>query len=760
MAKKNKKDFIDVKGLLTNYARHWWWFVISLAICGAAAYVYVKTNPRQSLVRSSILVAQDDATASMLSGLGGLMGADPYVQDEIFVITSHSALAEVSKNLGVNKRHIVRTGFLTKKFNYPSYPVDVYAAEELVDTLSTGIEFSINVNSDGTADIEAKAKKNIIADVSDVELPATLDTEYGQFIVDKTDAYPEGESVETEISFNGYDGAAEDLAEEIHPEIASKKSNVIELSIATENATFGIDVLNEVMRVYNKRGIAERNQRAKQTAAFIDERLSLIAGDLNSAEQDIQDYKENAGIVDVGTEAQISIQMRTELERKLLEKRTQAEIIQMTKQFLAMPENRYELIPTATSGDSVVGSYNNLVMRRMTMLNTAKPGNPTVKQIEQQIDALRGNIVMSLDRTLKNLNVVISDLTAQANLAQGKLGQVPVREREFLNLKRRQEVKQQLYLFLLQRREETSMMIANAVPKGQIIDAAYAMRDPLGLGKVAILLIAILIGLFIPPVILYLKRLLRTKFENRAEAEELIDVPVLGEVCTDHSGEAVVVGSDNTSSVAELFRLIRTNLQFVLSGPDDKVVMMTSSRSGEGKSFVSTNIAASLALMGKKVVLVGFDIRKPQLAAYLGIPASPGLTQYLSNHTVTVEDIIRPYEPQPGLDVIVAGPIPPNPGELLTSSRVNDLIVYLRQHYDYVILDTAPVGMVSDTFHIADYADATIYVMRAKYTTLQDVRFFNGLVENCRFKRPGVIVNGTSTHRGYGYGYGYGYKSK
>jgi len=755
MAKKDRKDFIDIKGLMTNYVRHWWWFVISLVVCGALAYVYVKTHPRQSLVRSSILVVQDDATASMLSGLGGLMGADPYVQDEIFVITSHSALAEVAKNLGVNKRHIVSTGFLTEKFSYPEFPVDVYAAEELVDTLSTGIDFSIEVNEDGTADIKAKANKNTIADVSDVELPATLDTEYGQFVVDKTDTYPEGESVETDISFNGYDGAAEDLAEEIHPEIASKKSNVIEMSIATENALFGIDVLNEVMRVYNERGIAERNQRAKKTAAFIDERLSLIADDLNTAEKDIQNYKEDAGIVDVATEAQINIQMRTELERQLLQKRTEAEILNMTKQFLSSPKNRYELIPTAASGDSIVGQYNNLVMNRMAMLNTAKPGNPAVLRVEQRLDALRGNIIQSLDRALKNINVVISDLTAKANLAQGKLGKVPVREREFLDLKRRQEVKQQLYLFLLERREETSMMIANAVPKGQVIDPAYAMRDPVGLGKIAILLIAILVGLFIPPVILYLKRLLRTKFDNRAEAEELIDSPILGEVCTDHSGEAIVVGPETTSSVSELFRLIRTNLQFVLNGPDDKVVMMTSSRSGEGKSFVSTNLAATLALMDRKVVLVGFDIRKPQLAAYLGIPGSPGLTQYLSNPSMSIDDIIRPYEPQPGLDVIVAGPIPPNPGELLTSKRVSDLITELRTRYDYVILDTAPVGMVSDTFHLSDLADATVYVMRAKFTTLQDVRFYNGLVDNNRFKRPSVIINGTSTHRGYGYGYGY-----
>lgn len=754
----NTNEFIDVKGIINGYMKRWYWFLISVIICGACAYVYVKTHPRQSMVRSSILVAQDEGTANILDGLGGLFGADPYVQDEIFVITSHSVLKTVAQKTGANKSHYVKTGFLSKNLEYPEYPVDVYADPKLIDTLSATLDFKIKVDKAGElADVVVKVKGKKIADLEDLKLPATIKTIYGSYVVAKTDYYKPGEKLTTWVSLTGFDSAAEDLGEDLMTDIASKKSNVIELAIKTTNPEYGCAILNTTMQEYNNRGIEERNQRAEKTAAFIAERLSLISADLSTAENSIEKYKEGKGIVDVGTEAMVNTQLKTEAEAKLLELETRQEVLRMTAEFLAKDANKYELMPVQTldlgGAATSVSAYNQLILRRMTLLNGAKPGNKSVKELDEQIDVMRNNIVEAIQQAMAGNSVAIKDVRAKANQAVARLGNVPTQEREYINLKRQQEIKQQLYLFLLQRSEETAMLIANAIPKGQVIDTAYEMRDPVGMGKFAILAIAILIGLVIPIVILYIYGLLRNRIDGRADIEKITSLPIIGEMCTDKSGDAVIVSREATSSAAELFRMIRTNLQFVMGNPEDKVVMVTSSMSGEGKSFISINLAASLALSGNNVVLVGLDIRKPQLANYLGISAAPGVSQYLANSQIEVNDIIKPLPDTSGLSVIVAGPIPPNPGELMTSARLGELIEELRERFDYIVLDTAPIGMVSDSFNLSQYIDATIFVVRDKKTRLQDVRFLNQVSKDGRLKRTNILINGTSTRKGYGYGY-------
>lgn len=298
------------------------------------------------------------------------------------------------------------------------------------------------------------------------------------------------------------------------------------------------------------------------------------------------------------------------------------------------------------------------------------------------------------------------------------------------------------------------MLLANAVPKGLIIDDAFSFSEPLGMSKKVILLIAFLLGILLPVTIIYVHRLLRSKFESKEEVQRHLSAPVLGEMCIDRSGRSLVVSPTDTSSATELFRLMRTNLQFMLGGEGDKVVLMTSTRSGEGKSFISLNLAATLSLLeGKRVLLVGMDIRNPQLANYLGINPPLGLTNYLSASNVTLDSIIQPMAGIKNCDVIVAGPIPPNPAELLASSKVDELFAKLRTMYDYIIVDSAPVGMVSDTFALDRISDATIYVTRINYSTFSDLRFVEEIYTDKRLKKLSVVVNGTSSKKGYGYGY-------
>lgn len=760
MANHKKSDFIDVRAIVQEYISKWYLFVISVVVCLVIGWLFTKINPPKYAVRANILISQDDQGGTLMKsmgGLGDLFGSKAKVDDEIFVISSHSLYRDVARDLGLYKSHNVRHGFLNTKFSYPEFPIDVIPSPGLVDTLRTSLAFKIKVNKKGLASVEMKAKKEVVADVKDQALPVSLSTKYGHFVVDTTSSYVPGKEVKTTVGILGYDAAAEIMAKGVSATIGSKRSNAIRLGVTTENIDYGKDVLNEIIAKYNERGIAEKNLQGEKTAEFIDSRLAIISGDLKDAETEIQSYKEKKGIIGVDVEAVYQTEKRAEIEKDLIEAETQAEIIKMAADFIADKGNEYSLVPMTTDNKGLqdgISSYNELLLQRMSLASNAKPNNKALKLLDEKIAAMRSSIATSIAKAYENAMISVRELRSQMNSTMGRLGSVPAQEREFLNMKRQQEVKLQLYLFLLQRREETAMMLANATPKGLIVDEAFALIEPVNMGKKMILLIALLIGLCLPPAFIYIRKALRTKFDTKDDVESMTDVPVLGEICQDKSGRSLVAVRGDHSSTTELFNLLRSRLPFMLGGEGKNVVLLTSTRSGEGKSFVSINLAADMSLLDKKVLLIGMDIRKPRLSDYLNISPRFGLTQYLASKEISIDSLIAHDAQVPQLDIIAAGPIPPNPAELLNSPRLDELMKELRTRYDYIFIDSAPVGMVSDTFTIDRLADATIYVVRADYTTRSDLRFIEEIYDDKRLKNLSIVVNGTATKRGYGYGYG------
>lgn len=760
MAKRKKSDFIDVRAVVQEYLSNWYLFAVSVVVCLALGWVATRIIKPKYAVHANVLISQEDQSAGLMSSmgaLGDLFGSKAKVDDEIFVISSHSLYRDVVRDLGIYKSHRVRLGFLNSVFSYNDFPIDVLPAPGLVDTLRTSVFFKIKVNDKGLASVEAKANKEVIADVKDKPLPLSLSTDYGHFVVDTTGYYVPGEEVKSTISILGYDAAAEVMSKDVGASIASKRSNAIRLGITTVNIDYGKAVLNQIIKKYNERGIAEKNLQGEKTAEFIDKRLAIISGDLNEAETEIQSYKEKKGIIDVQAEAIYQTEKRSELEKELIAAETQAEIIKLAGEFINDKSNEYSLVPITTENKGLqeaIAAYNEVLLQRMSLASNAKPNNKALKELDQKIEAMRVSIATSITKAYDSAVVSVRELRAQMNSTLGRLGTVPSQEREYLNMKRQQEVKQQLYLFLLQRREETAMMLANATPKGLIVDEAFALIEPVNIGKKMILFIALLIGLCLPPAFLYARKALRTKFDTKDDVESMSDVPVLGEICQDKTGRSLVAVRGDHSSTTELFNLIRSRLPFMLGNDGEKVVLLTSTRSGEGKSFVSINLAADMALLDKKVLLIGMDIRKPRLNDYLNIAPRFGLTQYLASKDITIDSMIVHDAQVPQLDIIAAGPVPPNPAELLNSSRLDELMKELRERYDYIFIDSAPVGMVSDTFTIDRLADATIYVVRANYTTRSDLRFADEIYADKRLKKMSLVINGTATKRGYGYGYG------
>ncbi len=754
----NSSDFFDVRGMLNKCISKWYWFAISAFVCVALMFLYTKVKKPVYQVLADVLISTDDSSGlGSLGDFSQLFGNSGYVQDELYVITAHSVNREVARQLNLHKTHVNKKMLVLNDFRYDDFPVDVFSEENIADTLRTSLLFTVKVNEKGKVNVSVEDAKNDLAEVKADGFPVTVETKYGKFVVDKTKDFEPGKDLKTKIIFMSYDAQAENLAKMLDIYIADRKSNVIKLAIETPNIEYGKDVLNEIIQIYNQRGVDERAQKARQTLDFIDQRLEMLSTDLADSETDVEKYKKEKGIIDVGAEAAYQTSKRSTAESKLVSAETQLDILKMTKEFLINPSNKFDIIPTTVTNEAlqeVISNYNEMIMSRMTLLNTAKETNISVQRLNQNIDIMRRNIIESLDRSIAQQQLIVNDLSRQLGGAQGKLAGVPTQEKQYRTLVRQQNVKEQLYLYLLQRREETAILIANSTPKAIIVDEAYALQKPLGMTRMMRLLLAFIFGLMLPLAYMWIADLLRDKFRNQEELRRKTTLPILGEISIDRRGETIAVREGGSSTTAELFRLLRSQLQFIMKSTDDKVIMVTSTIPGEGKSFIAINLAASMSLAKKRVVLVGMDIRKPRLAEYLGISPKKGLTEYLSDNSLTLKDIITPAGDRIKFDVISAGPVPPNPAELLMTERVDNLIEQLRKEYDIVIIDSAPVGVISDSFSISRVVDVTLYVTRANYTKFSDVRYINEVVESKRLKNVSLVVNGTNARQGYGYGYG------
>ncbi len=371
---------------------------------------------------------------------------------------------------------------------------------------------------------------------------------------------------------------------------------------------------------------------------------------------------------------------------------------------------------------------------------------------------MHANVLHGINSSIKGIDLQLSKVRGQASQTAGDLSQVPTQEREARELYRQQGIQNTLYTFLLEKREENSLVLAATTPKGKIVDHAFAETNPISPNKMIVLAMALLAGLMLPMLLVYMKDLFTTKFSNQEELEEISQVPFIGHIHHNRHNTQLVVKDGKTSSIVELFRYVRNNLQFLLSKEDDKVILVTSSVSGEGKSFISTNIASSFALLGKRVALVGMDIRSPKLAQMLNLNEMPGVTSYLSRGDISIDQIAQPCKDVKGLDVFVGGAIPPNPSELLLGDRVKDLFRDLREQYDVIIVDSAPVAMVSDSFALDKYSNATVYVTRANYTRRNHIKFMNRIAANKQLKNMCVVLNDTKPSGDNTYGYGYGKK--
>ena len=770
---EQSEEQVNIQELLFRYLIHWPWFVVSIIICIACAWGYLRLTTPIYNITATVLIKDEKkgGGANMSSelekmGLDGFVSSSSNVDNEIEVLRSKSLAREVVNNLGLFVTYMDEDEFPSKEL-YHTSPVLVSLTHQEADKLPGRMEINMILQPTGALGVQITVGEKEYRKQFD-KLPAVFPTDEGTVAFfannDTLSAVrPENITKERHITafinrpFSVSKGYVNSLS--IAP--TSKTTSVVVISLENTNTRRGRDYINKLLEMYNINANNDKNEVAQKTAEFIDERIGIISKELGSTEQDLENFKRSAGITDLSSEAQIALTGNAEYEKKRVENQTQINLVMDLQRY--MKGNEYEVLPSniglqdaASAG--AIDRYNQMLVERKRLLRTSTENNPTIINLDTSIRAMRTNVQATLDATLKGLQITKEDLAREASRYSRRINDAPTQERQFVSIARQQEIKSGLYLMLLQKREENAITLAATANNAKIIDEALADDNPISPKKTIVYLAALVLGVGLPVGVIYLIGLTKFKIEGRADVEKLTSLPVVGDIpLADEKTGSIAVFENQNNLMSETFRNVRTNLQFMLENGKN-VILVTSTISGEGKSFISANLAISLSLLGKKVVIVGLDIRKPGLNKVFNIPKKEhGITQYLTNTTANLMDFVQPSDINKNLFILPGGTVPPNPTELLARGGLEKAIETLKANFDYVILDTAPVGMVTDTLLIGRVADLSVYVCRADYTHMAEFTLINELAENNKLPNLCIAVNGLDLNsRKYGYYYGYG----
>ena len=770
---EQSEEQVNIQELLFRYLIHWPWFVVSIIICIACAWGYLRLTTPIYNISATVLIKDEKkgGGASMSSdlekmGLEGFVSSSSNVDNEIEVLRSKSLAREVVNNLGLFVTYMDEDEFPSKEL-YHTSPVLVSLTHQEADKLPGRMEINMILQPTGALGVQITVGEKEYRKQFD-KLPAVFPTDEGTVAFfannDTLSAVcPENITKERHITafINRPFSVLKEYVNSLSIAPTSKTTSVVVISLENTNTRRGRDYINKLLEMYNINANNDKNEVAQKTAEFIDERIGIISKELGSTEQDLENFKRSAGITDLSSEAQIALTGNAEYEKKRVENQTQINLVMDLQRY--MKGNEYEVLPSniglqdaASAG--AIDRYNQMLVERKRLLRTSTENNPTIINLDTSIRAMRTNVQATLDATLKGLQITKEDLAREASRYSRRINDAPTQERQFVSIARQQEIKAGLYLMLLQKREENAITLAATANNAKIIDEALADDNPISPKKTIVYLAALVLGVGLPVGVIYLIGLTKFKIEGRADVEKLTSLPVVGDIpLADEKTGSIAVFENQNNLMSETFRNVRTNLQFMLENGKN-VILVTSTISGEGKSFISANLAISLSLLGKKVVIVGLDIRKPGLNKVFNIPKKEhGITQYLTNTTANLMDFVQPSDINKNLFILPGGTVPPNPTELLARGGLEKAIETLKANFDYVILDTAPVGMVTDTLLIGRVADLSVYVCRADYTHKAEFTLINELAENNKLPNLCIAVNGLDLNsRKYGYYYGYG----
>ena len=752
------EEKVNYQELLFKYIIHWPWFVASVLACLISAWVYLHFQTPVYQVSASIMIKDDKKNSGGNNtdleslGLGGVITSTQSIDNEIEVIRSKTILKEVVNDLELYITYYDEDEF-PKKELYKTSPVIVNLTTQEADKLPGAALIDMKLTPEGSLDVNLKIGLSEYSKHFD-KLPAVLPTDAGTFGFTLKDSLLngriEGQNIVRNISavVSQPFGVAKGYQWALNIEPISKTTSVAVVSLMNTNIQRGQDFINKLMEMYNHNTNNDKNEIAKKTREFINERIKIIDEELGSTEDKLEAFKRNAGLTNIGSDAQLAVEGNAEYERKRVENGTQINLIRDLTKYINNPSNEYEVLPAniglSDNGlTTQIDRYNELIFERKRLLRTSTENNPMIVNLDTSIRAMKANVKAAIDGTLQGLLIVKADLDREASRFSRRISDAPGQERQYVSIARQQEIKAGLYLMLLQKREENAITLAATANNAKIIDEPAAEGGPVSPKPKMIYMVALAVGLGLPVGFIFLLGLTKFKIEGRGDVEKLTRLPIVGDVpLTDEKTGSITVFENQNTLMSETFRNVRTNLQFMLES-SQKVILVTSTVSGEGKSFISANLAISLSLLGKKVVIVGLDIRKPGLNKIFNIPRKEmGITQYLSNPEKNLMDFVQSSDVSKNLYIIPGGTVPPNPTELLARDGLDKAIAILRKEFDYVILDTAPVGMVTDTLLIGRIADLSVYVCRADYTRKAEFTLINELADNNKLPNLCTVIYG------------------
>lgn len=769
---ENQENPINLRELYEKYVVYWKWILASVVIACVIGFFYLRTQPYTYNLTTTLLVVDQSKSGAMtemsmmkqldVMGFGSSLSM---VNNENEVLKSSALMKRVVNQLELHTNYS-STHFLRSIDLYTTSPYYVKMDSMALLQLKKTLRFEI-VRKNGQYSIEGEYKDSSFQQTIK-RLPAMINTPAGPISIALRNpkVLPEDDIT---VTINNPNAVGRYISAELLTTEVSKQVDVINVSLNVNNEQKGKDILNTLSDIYNRDAIEQINRSAMNTANFIDDRLRLISRELSDVEGEVENYKQANQMTDISSDAQIFLERNNEFDQQRILVENQLSLIRFVEEFISKGVNQYALIPNLGLTDvglvAVIQKYNELLMTRERVASGSSEENPALRNINQQVVSARRSIQISIGNSRKGLEITKRDLDTQNKQSVSKIRDLPRQEREFIEIKRQQQVKESLYLFLLQKREEASLTMAITVPKGRVLNTPDEATQTGPRSKI-ILAVFFFLGLIIPLLIIFIRDMINTSISSRAQVEKMSDVTILSELGHNATGQVIIDHSSNTDSNAELFRLLRTKLQFTLDYPTQKVIMITSTEPGEGKSYVSLNLAISLSMTGKKVMLMGLDLRKPQLKRHLSLPGDEGMSSVLSGIESDYRKLIQTVEAYPTLDVITGGVIPPNPNELLMSKRLDEMVESLRNEYDYIVIDTAPVGAVSDSFLIDRVADIALYMCRMDYSDKRNIEFLNHIKAEKTLKRPYLVINDMNMdskyyyHRGYSYGYGnyYGHR--
>jgi tyrosine-protein kinase Etk/Wzc len=768
----NKEEDLNLREVLKPYFRKWYWFVISLFLTTLLAIFYIKFTTPVYKIQSSVLIkdAKKMSSASgdfgVLSGLGGFAGMGTNsIENELEIFKSKRIIEDVAKNLKLQVAIYSREKYHSVELYKDTNPFIVHVVTEKQYEELPKKPIDIKIEGDKITLSSEEFKSNIVTTYN-----KTISLPYANFIIQKNPKFNHKKVKKLDLNdfyftYSDLETVVDDYQESLEVDLLDIDATVIGLGMANPNKEKSKDILNDLVDIYNEYAIKDKNTESKKTKDFIDDRITLISRELGNVESDKEKFKIDNNIVDIATEAKMNLAISSETRRKSLEFDTQIEVSRMLLNYIDNQGSSYQILPTNigldnSSAASNITAYNKLVIDRSRLLENATPENPLVKEITKDLIGLKNALRESIQRYLINLNASKRQVDGENSYSGNEIQQVPRQEKLFRNIERQQQIKENLYLLLLQKREEAAISMAMTDNKARVVDHAYVLKKPVSPKKMIAILGAFMFGLLIPFALIYLRGILNNKLVSKHDLEKFTTTPILAEIPRLYKKDGEVITKNDVSPLAESFRILVTNLSFMMPKKEGaKIIFVTSTVKGEGKTFVSVNLALALVSSVKKVLVIGSDIRNPQLQRYnIAMKGAKGLSEYLYQEIEDTKEIIHPSGLHSNCDFIYSGVIPPNPTDLLQNGRYSQLLDSVKGDYDYIILDTAPLMLVTDSFLISSVADATVYVTRSEITEKGFIEFANSNIQSEKIKNVGFVLNDVhKTNFGYGNQYGYGY---